>query len=564
MPSTALLHRLSFGFASIDADGRVASANPELAALFGASAADLVRRRLTDLVPEFSEARPDVPHRTAHSVRPDGSTLAIDLLCAPATEGGERLLFCREVQAGQGKETQKLRQIFDVLSDGLFVTDGTGTTLYVNEAFLQLSGTVRERVVGKTVYTLVEQGLVQNSAAAAVLASGERRSTINVYRNGKTCLVSGAPIIVDGKIDRVVCVIRDLTELNHLRDKLAEASSLSLGYRQQLREIEVQRNHAAIADVRSRAMRDVFEKVTKVASVDVTVLLRGETGVGKDYVVRYIHELSERSKTGTLVKINCGAIPETLLESELFGYERGAFTGADRHGKAGLFEIAKNGTLFLDEIGEMPKQLQVKLLNVVQDKKFYRLGGVREIDFQARIVAATNADLEQMIGEGHFRMDLYHRLNVISVTLPPLRERYDDILPLAMRFLDEINRQYGRRCQFSARTIKLLLAYDWPGNIRELRNVIERLVVMCDDSEGDTADISGLINLSGATPVFSGAIGDQRGAPGTPLKHRVEAFEAECIAEAIEQTETLREAADLLGIDISTLVRKRQRHRQGR
>jgi transcriptional regulator with PAS, ATPase and Fis domain len=301
-------------------------------------------------------------------------------------------------------------------------------------------------------------------------------------------------------------------------------------------------------------MKNVFEKALKVAAVDATVLLLGETGVGKDFLAKFIHDASERKKQGHFVKINCGAIPETLLESELFGYERGAFTGADKQGKAGLFEIAKHGTLFLDEIGEIPRALQVKLLNALQDKKIYRLGGTNVIELQARIIAATNADLEKLIDEGKFRKDLYHRLNVVTIHIPALRDRYDDILPMAMSFLAEFNGQYGRNCYFSPKTLELFLSYDWPGNIRELKNTVERLVIMSN------ADCILPQSFEESVSVDRPDLAAGADVPGGPLRDRLRRYEEQCIREAIDRTATLYEAADLLQIDLSTLVRKKQRY----
>jgi PAS domain S-box-containing protein len=452
---------------------------------------------------------------------------------------------------------QPYHQMLNAVYDGMFVADADGVCRYVNDAFVALAGTSRDGLIGKTVTRMIEEGIVSNSATAAVLKTRAPASTVNIYANGKTCLVTGTPVFVDGVLTRVICVVRDLTELNQLRDKLNEASSLTVGYRQQLKEIKVAQDHTAVVTTRSKAMNTVFAMAIKVAAVEVPVLLLGETGVGKDFLAQFIHDVSERSKTGALVKVNCGAIPETLLESELFGYERGAFTGADQHGKAGLFELARHGTLFLDEIGEIPRALQVKLLNVLQDRRFYRLGGTKAIELQARLIAATNADIEKLIADGLFRRDLYHRLNVVSCRIPSLRERYDDILPLAMSFLADNNQRYRRECHLSPKTMELFLGYDWPGNIRELKNTVERLVIMSQDSCIQPQDFEDCIDPDHYRRPPSQGNAGANGATG--LKTRVEEFERDCIKEALANTPTLRKAAELLGIDISTLVRKKQR-----
>ena len=556
--------RLSFGFAVLDQQMNILVANDSLATILRQPVAGLIRRSLHDFLPEMKEKIVTSPHFFYKLNRESGQILIMDIIKGGSLSDGCSLLLCRDLTKYYKLHAENLReseeialfhQMFNAIYDGIFITDAEGRVLYVNDAFLCLAGTARADL--KSIFQMVEDGIVSNSATALVLKTKEPAATINVYRRGKTCLVSGTPVFMGDVLTRVICVIRDLTELNQLRDKLNEASSLTLGYKQQLKEIKVVRDNSAVANTRSKAMNDVYAMAVKVAPVDVPVLLLGETGVGKDFLAQFIHDASDRSKTGTLVKVNCGAIPETLLESELFGYERGAFTGANQHGKAGLFEIARQGTLFLDEIGELPRALQVKLLNVLQDKKFYRLGGTKVIDLQARIIAATNADIEKMIEGGLFRRDLYHRLNVVSCRIPSLRDRYDDILPLAMGFLAEYNQRYGRNCVFSPETMDLFLGYEWPGNIRELKNTVERLVIMSKEKYIHPQGFEDCI-----APDLYRRASERRDGTGpaeAKLKIRLDAFERTCIQEAIAKTGTLQDAAKMLGIDISTLVRKKQR-----
>jgi PAS domain S-box-containing protein len=568
MKSLPAFMELSFGFALLDGHLTVLAANSHFAALVHRDPPALLDKPLYTFLPELKNVAADKPHASLTLERPNGQTLAVDLVRAADNNKPGVMLFCRDLtqyrqlqeeKERQDKQLSLFSQMVSVLHDGIFIADAQAMTLYVNDAFLSLSGTRWEDVVGKSVYQLMAEGIVSNSATAAVIESGKPASTINVYPRGKTCLVSGTPVFTDGHLTRVICVIRDLTELNSLRDKLNQARSLTLSYKRQLKEIEARQESKDILNTRSRIMKNVFEKALKVAAVDATVLLLGETGVGKDFLAKFIHDAGERKKRGHFVKINCGAIPETLLESELFGYERGAFTGADKQGKAGLFEIAKNGTLFLDEIGEIPRALQVKLLNALQDKKIYRLGGTNVIDLQARIIAATNADLEKLIDEGLFRKDLYHRLNVVTIQIPALRERYDDILPMAMSFLEEFNGQYGRNCYFSPKTLELFLNYDWPGNIRELKNTVERLVIMSNEEciLPQAFEESVGIGRSAAPGADATAAS---GPPGEPLRDKLRRYEEQCIREALALTANLYEAAALLRIDLSTLVRKKQRY----
>ncbi len=246
---------------------------------------------------------------------------------------------------------------------------------------------------------------------------------------------------------------------------------------------------------KSQAMKSVQQMIRKVAPSKASVLLLGESGTGKTLIARIIHELSARSRY-PFVKVNCASLPETLLESELFGYEKGAFTGATK-AKAGRFEEADGGTIFLDEIGELTLSLQAKLLRFLQEKEFERLGSTRTRRIDVRIVAATNRDLSLAVDEGFFREDLYYRLNVFPIQTPPLRERTEDIPELVEHFLVKISREYGRRLRIAARAIDVLTRYEWPGNVREMENLIERLAIMVDGSEIDLADFPPYLHLNG-------------------------------------------------------------------
>ncbi|NPV52112.1 MAG: sigma 54-interacting transcriptional regulator [Firmicutes bacterium] len=305
-------------------------------------------------------------------------------------------------------------------------------------------------------------------------------------------------------------------------------------------------------------MGKVLQLADKVASVSSTVLVLGESGTGKEVVARYIHRTGCR-KAGPFIKINCGAIPETLLESELFGYETGAFTGAKREGKPGMIELATGGTLFLDEISELPVNLQVKLLQVIQERQLVRIGGIRPIEVDIRIIAATNRDIQAMVREGTFRADLFYRLNVVPVRVPPLRERRDDIVPLIYHFLKRFNRKYQRDICVSEEAKNLMLAYDWPGNVRELENLMERLVV--------TIDAPAILPCHLPDEIQGEGRGSAEPCEGTvyvrgilPLKEATEEVERQIIARALERNESTYQIAKLLGVNQSTVVRKIQKY----
>ena len=444
-------------------------------------------------------------------------------------------------------------EMLNKLKDGIYITDELGTTIFVNDAFLNLSGLTREQIIGKTVYDLRKYDILPNSCCAKVIETMGPVSTINHYYKGQRCLVSGSPIFDEnGNLSKTIAVIRDVSELDVLMKTITKDKNLFVKSDYNLQTKEVNDPVEIINNIR---MKNIYKKAKKIANVDSTILVLGETGVGKDFIATYIHSISNR-KNGKFIKINCGAVPEHLLESEFFGYEEGAFTGAQKGGKKGLFEEANGGILYLDEIGDMPYTLQVKLLSAINDKMFYRIGGISPIEFNARIIAATNHDLQKLVEEKKFRADLYYRLNVVTLLIPPLRSRKEDIIPLTTQFLEYYNNKYGKNSYFTSNCLENFLIYEWPGNIRELKNIIERLVLMTDNA-GINTDLfrEHLIlteNNTGLTDLF---LSDRK-----TLKEKTEEYEKEIIESTLAVSKNMKEAALRLGIDISTLVRKKQRY----
>ncbi|HVJ48313.1 sigma-54 interaction domain-containing protein [Desulfitobacterium sp.] len=307
----------------------------------------------------------------------------------------------------------------------------------------------------------------------------------------------------------------------------------------------------------SGAMFDIVRLVNQIAPLDCTVLILGESGVGKEIVAKLIHENSA-VRDGPFIKVNCGAIPENLLESEFFGYEYGAFTGAQKNGMPGKFELAHNGTILLDEIGDLPLHLQVKLLRVLQDHEVVRIGGNFTRTVNIRVIAATNRNLAEMVQQGNFREDLYYRLNVVPLWIPPLKERREDIMPLIRHFKRKFQIKYGIERNCSSEVTKVFQAYDWPGNVRELENTVERLYVMPEFGTGITADILVQQYLnSNWMQQGDGLVTIQKLGL---LKQAVKEVEKKMIIMAIERFGTAKQAATFLGIDESTLSRKLRRH----
>jgi len=454
----------------------------------------------------------------------------------------------------------ELEDILEASHDGLFISDGDGNIVMVNSAWERICGIHRDFVVGKNARDMVAQKFyTESSVMAAINARKKVTIMLEMTRGekiGQKIMATAIPIWgEDGEIKRVVANIRDITEILYLKDLLEKTKQLNEIYAAELEQMRFQqltRNCDVIA--RSPETRRVLEMAAQVAKVDSTVLIIGESGAGKEVIANAIHRLSQRNE-GPLIKINCGAIPENLLESELFGYDSGAFTGARKQGKPGMFELAEKGTLFLDEVGDISLNLQVKLLRALQDHSIMRVGGLKPVPVDARIVAATNRNLREMVASGAFREDLYYRLNVVSIEIPPLRERKEDIPLLVQYFLERINKRYQFNKRFSPAVVDQFLSYSWPGNIRELENVIERMLVMTEDEELHVRHLPAYIRNQ-ALPLEGGMV-----VPANlPLHKAIEQVEKQLIEQALKKYGSTRKAAAALKLNQSTVVRKIKRY----
>ena len=415
------------------------------------------------------------------------------------------------------------RQLFAILGsvyDGLFITDGNAVTILINQAYQTISGLNPEDVLGKNMRDIVASGLIDRSGTLIALETGKPATLEQTFRTGKQALITSTPCFSDkDKISMVITVVRDMTDLYGLQEKYHESEE-----RRRSEMAFLQRSQQLTSQLIAQDPRtlDTLRRVQKVAALDTTILLLGETGVGKEQFARFIYENSARSGQ-SFIGINCGAIPPTLIESELFGYERGAFTGANREGKMGVFESANKGTVFLDEIGDLP--------------------------LDVRIVAATNRDLLEMVREKTFREDLYYRLNVVPIQIPPLRERKGDIKPLIQSFLTDMNKKYRFQKAFTPAAMEVMHRYAWPGNVRELKNVVEQAVIL---SSGDYI-------LPTDLPITSRHEADGDG--GTlDLRLAVAQFEYDHICLAYKKYRNVRAAAASLGMDDATFVRKRKKY----
>ena len=447
--------------------------------------------------------------------------------------------------------TRQVEALIDSSYDGVFVTDGDGIGIRSNTAYDRITGVDSSSFIGRSMRDLEKEGVLSKSVTLNVLESKKRETISQVLSSGKEVLVTGNPVFNEkGEIIMVMTNLRDMTDLNSINRELVQSKQMTSAYKEQLQEI--QRVSAKKNDLVavSKSMQGIYEVVTRVSATDATVFIHGETGVGKDRIAEEIHQISERSKTGIFVKINCGAIPENLLESELFGYAKGAFTGASKEGKAGLFEIAHRGTLFLDEIDSMPNILQAKLLRVLQNFEIRRLGSTATKTVDVRLVCASNQDMKELILKKRFRSDLYYRLNVIPVFIPPLRERPADIPELITLFLKILNQKHSRQKTLSRECINSLLGYSWPGNVRELVNVLERLVVLTNRDCIMGSDLPSEIREESKT--------EHREISGLSLKEQLKIVEKEIISSAMKRYGNARQAAFYLGVNPSTICRKLQ------
>lgn len=445
----------------------------------------------------------------------------------------------------------RLEAIVNCSHDGIYITDGQANTLWVNPAYLSISGLRQEDVVGRNMWDLERSGIISQSGTLLAIAQRQAVTLEQTFRTGKRALITSTPDFApDGQIVMVVTNVRDMTEFYDLQEKYRQTAER---YRS---ELELARRQFTGSDLIAADPNTlaVLSQVDRVAALDTTVLLTGETGVGKEKFAHYIYKNSARRQERFL-PVNCGAIPPALMESELFGYEQGAFTGAGRHGKMGAFELADKGTIFLDEIGELPLDMQVKLLRVLQERQIQRVGGTRPIPVDIRVIAATNRDLSEMVRSKTFREDLFYRLNVVPITIPPLRERPGDILPFLRCFLDELNRKYGFHKQFSTSALQAMERYPWPGNVRELKNVIERVVILSDSNLILASDLP--FSTREAAPAQAGDL-----SKPVDLRYETAKFEYEYIQKAYEKYGNVRSAAASLGMDSSTFVRKRRKYQE--
>ena len=461
--------------------------------------------------------------------------------------------------ARQNEEINQLNQykerridaftIGDAVSDGICLVNNNGIVTAINKGYTDLTGIKEKEIIGKNINSFLDKDCFNNEMSQLVMEQKKKISSLStIDKNNKKILITGFPFFNEkGEVTQVLTVMRDLTELLKLRDKLESMEKKSEKYLNELNYLRNKQKQRVNLIGESLKMKELKELVSYVAKTEATILITGETGCGKEVVSNEIHDKSNR-KNEPYIKVNCAAIPDSLIESELFGYDKGAFTGAQNKEKLGMFELANGGTILLDEIGEMPLNLQSKLLRVLQEKEVMRVGGVKSIKLDVRVIAASNQILSELIKSGKFREDLFYRLNVVPIKIPPLRERKDDISILSYTFLEKFNLKYGKEKSFGDMAISAFEQYDWPGNVRELQNVIERLLVVDDESHITYANITNIIGKNKNAVNFTNHT--------STLREAVNALEKEMIELALKNYGSTYKAAKVLGVTQPTVFRK--------
>ncbi len=422
----------------------------------------------------------------------------------------------------------------DESNDGIMISDAEGRILYVNASYLNLTK-LDKTILGHNIDEYVSKGIITKSTCLSCIKYQRTYTHVHHEKNGVEIITVSKPVFsANGELEYTITNVRDISSYVNINQNLMEVNE----------KIAQSSNSIECGDkeiiANSPEMMQVIDLAKTVSKVDASVLILGETGVGKDVVACYIHKNSPRA-CQRFITLNCGAIPGELMESELFGYTPGSFTGGLKEGKKGILHYAQNGTLFLDEIGELPQYLQVKLLRVLENRVYSPIGSVEEIPIDIRIIAATNQNIQEQIQKNRFREDLYYRLSVVTINIPPLRERQSDIIPLAVHFLKRYTSKYGITKKLGVDTLIQLQQYDWPGNVRELKNMIEKMVIL---SQGNTLDFPSNNNMN------------RKEMSEYKLNEYMERMEKEYLINVKKLFSSTRQMAEAIGVDHSTVVRK--------
>lgn len=451
-----------------------------------------------------------------------------------------------------GKNKKIMKSALDASSDGILICDEEANIIYINEAYEETTGLTKKEMIDHNLNKLLEEKVFNMSVSLKVLETRESYSTIHKYKTGKSALTTANPIFSKEKnLIGVVFNTRNITELMNLREELESTKELTLKYAEELEQYRKEQLKIDGLIYKSNIMEKTLEFALKAAPFDSNILITGESGTGKEVIAKFIHQNSLRKK-GPFIKVNCSAIPRELFESELFGYSPGAFTGASSKGKTELFELADGGTILLDELGELDLTVQPKLLRVIQEMEVMPVGSEESRKIDVRVLAATNLDLEEEVKEGRFREDLYFRLNVVPINLPPLRKRQGDIVEIAIYFLEKLNRKYKKDIKLTEEVKNILNNYSWPGNVRELENLIEYLFIVNPKDEITVEQLPSWILTEHVMEEYE--YDKHNKLPR--LNYMLDMYEKNIIEIALRKHDSIKATAETLDIHTSTLFRK--------
>jgi PAS domain S-box-containing protein len=565
-----ILKSMSSGIVATDAAGKINYINPKASSLLDLNPAKVINPDFRQLIPEtgklINECLQTGKVRMGYYVVRNNRRLVIDaspIRIIGKIEGVIATLHQLEdfndalcYSDGYLNLNKQLDAIFKGSSDGLWVHDSNGKIININTVSEMINGIRAKDVIGKSIYDLIEEGVFEGAVTPEILRTKRQFSTLSyIKKTKKRVLVTGTPILdEDGNVSLIVSNERDLTHWNAVKADLERSRKVAEKYKDEFEELSRLESGQPEIVAESQEMKQVLRVGLKLARMGASnILIQGESGTGKGLLAKFIHENGKRNPK-PFIQINCAALPESLLEAELFGYEKGAFTGAREQGKIGLFELAHEGTLFLDEIGDLPLSVQAKLLKYLDDQEILPLGGIQRKKVDCCVIAATNRDLEQLTRQEHFRKDLFFRLNTFRIQIPPLRRRPDDVIRMTDYFLDLYNKEYQVQRRISPEAKLKLQAYKFPGNVRELQNIIKNAVVL---SEMDLLDEIFADNIGVAqkkTAAEQRSIADLQYP--MRLQDQLESVEEIILSDAVARFKSTRKIAHNLGTSQSSVMRK--------
>lgn len=560
---TEIIESIYNGILIVDRDGRIIKCNKSGCELIGLSEGEILNKHITSVIENSTLYQVVLDEISLLNVQHRINGREVVANQTPIYDNGQlvgaisvfqeitELKHTLNLLDQKEKEVIQLREILELLYDGVIMIDHQGIITMMNQTYCEFLGVKVEDVIGKHVTQVIE-----NTRMHIVIKTGQSEIGSFMQVRNKNIIVMRSPIWKDGRVVGAIgkVLYTDINELKTLVQRLNVAESKLDFYKQELKKVRGAKYSFDQIIGEHEQMKEVKALAIKVAGSRSTVLIRGESGTGKELFAHAIHEASKRSD-GPLVCLNCAAIPANLLEAELFGFEEGAFTGAKRGGKSGKIEQAHGGTLFLDEVGDMPLNMQVKLLRVIQEKEVSRIGSTQINQVDIRLISATNRPLEEMVEKGEFREDLYYRLNVFNIWIPPLRERGLDIMTTAHLILGKLNNELGKSISgFHPDVEELFLRYHWAGNVRELQNVIERALHIADNGPR--------ICLEHLPPYLLDHVESHTHVTSFSLEEEIKKAEITAITRALKASEGNRShAADLLGIHRASLYRKMEKYR---